>query len=217
MNKLSRILAAIAMVLVLGAQHLLFAHDEPGVGAEVALARLKAGNMRFVKGERKATDHSAERSALATGQYPYAIVLACSDSRVAPEILFDESLGQLFVIRVAGNVTNPVVLGSIEYAAEHLGAKLLVVLGHESCGAVVAALDGGHLPPNIEAITRKIEPAAKLAKKENSSAIDMNVYEQMKNVLTESEILREMVQKKSLAIAGGVYKLNSGEVSWFEK
>lgn len=182
-----------------------------------ALDSLKAGNARFVNGKYKPVDHNTDRTRLAEGQQPYAIILSCSDSRVPPEIVFDESLGNLFVVRVAGNVTDPVVLGSIEYAAEHLGAKLLVVLGHESCGAVTAAASGGHLPPNIEAITHKITPAVKVAKKENSSAIDVNVYEQVKNVLTESEILKEMVQKKSFAIAGGVYKLSSGEIRWLQE
>ncbi len=100
-----------------------------------------------------------ERPELAEGQHPYAIVLACADSRVAPELIFDESLGKLFVVRVAGNVADPVVLGSIEYAVEHLHANLLMVLGHENCGAVKATIGGGAFPPNIEALIKRITPA----------------------------------------------------------
>ncbi|MBK7258284.1 MAG: hypothetical protein IPI01_10895 [Ignavibacteriae bacterium] len=110
------------------------------------VARLLNGNRRFVEGRTAARDFVHERPALTAGQHPYAIILTCSDSRVPPELLFDESLGQLFVVRDAGNVVDSVVLGSIEYAAEHLHAGLLIVLGHEACGAVNATIKGGDVP-----------------------------------------------------------------------
>src|SRR5205085_9309530 len=122
------------------------------------------GNDRYVRGQPKPKDYAKERVRLAKGQQPYAIVLTCSDSRVPPELVFDESLGKLFVVRVAGNVTDPVALGSVEYAAVVEAARLLVVLVHESCGAVKATLKGDPQPPNIEAIVRKIQPAADRAK-----------------------------------------------------
>ncbi|HMG34021.1 MAG TPA: carbonic anhydrase [Blastocatellia bacterium] len=195
--------------------------DKPTVPATEALARLKAGNARFVKGQRAPVNYITERHKLVAGQQPYAIVLSCSDSRVPPELVFDESLGRVFVIRVAGNVTDPEDLGSIEYAAEHLHSKLLVVLGHESCGAVKATLDGGKVSPNLEAIIRKIEPAAKRARQRGLDpeatlrlAVSENVREQMDNALKESEVLKEMVEKKDLTVLGAVYHLGSGKVEW---
>jgi carbonic anhydrase len=191
------------------------------VSADTALARLKSGNQRFVKGKPQVRHLISERKALAEGQAPYAIILCCSDSRVSPEIIFDESLGKLFVVRVAGNVADPVDLGSIEYAAQHLHAKLLLVVGHESCGAVKATLDGGQLPANIEAIVEKISPAVIKAKRQNRDtkttlnvAIEENVRQQMNNALQQSAVLREMVEKKELRIDGGVYNLHTGKVEY---
>jgi carbonic anhydrase len=180
---------------------------------------LIAGNARFVKGQRRATNYKQERKELARGQRPYAIVLSCSDSRVAPEIVFDESLGKLFVVRVAGNVVDPATLGSIEYAAEHLHSKLLFVLGHESCGAVRATIDGGHFSPSIESIVERITPAVATAKRENPTAKDIlpfavheNVELQIKSALDQSAILKELVERKELRIAGGVYRPGTGKV-----
>lgn len=211
----------LAVALLLVALPAAFADSPPGIPADQALARLKAGNARFVKGEHHAANYLAERAELVKGQHPYAILLTCSDSRVPPELLFDESLGRLFIVRVAGNVTDPVTLGSIEYAAEHLGAKLLVVLGHQSCGAVKATLEGGELPPNIQAIVHKIQPAARHARTRKLAAADTlklaieeNVRQQIYNALYESDVLREMVARKSLTVAGGVYQLATGEVEW---
>ena len=191
------------------------------VSADTALARLKRGNQRFVKGKPQVRHLISERKALAEGQAPYAIILCCSDSRVSPEIIFDESLGKLFVVRVAGNVADPVDLGSIEYAAQHLHAKLLLVVGHESCGAVKATLDGGNLPPNIEAIVEKISPAVAKAKNQHRDtkttlnlAIEENVRQQMNNALQQSAVLQEMVEKKELRITGGVYNLHTGKVEY---
>src|SRR3954451_10886779 len=114
-----------------------------GLSADQALSRLLAGNERFVAHKERHPDESAgRRRELVSGQHPFAVILGCSDSRVAPELLFDEGLGDLFVIRVAGNIVDDDILASIEYAVEHLGTKLVVVLGHEKCGAVSAAVSG---------------------------------------------------------------------------
>lgn len=191
------------------------------VSAETALARLKRGNQRFVKGKPRARHLISERKALAEGQAPYAIILCCSDSRVSPEIIFDESLGRLFVVRVAGNVADPVDLGSIEYAAQHLHARLLVVVGHESCGAVKATLDGGETPPNIHAIVEKISPAVEKARHRQgnngtilNAAIEENVRQQMNNALQQSAVLRQLVERRELRVAGGVYNLHTGKVAY---
>jgi carbonic anhydrase len=187
------------------------------------LTKLKTGNERFVTGQPAAKDFSKERADLVKGQKPYAIILTCSDSRVPPEYIFDESLGQLFVIRDAGNVVNPDVLGSIEYAIEHLHAKFLVILGHESCGAVKATLEGGKVPPNIGALVYKIKPAVKIARSKNldkektlNKAIEENVTIQIKEALKQSQIIKETFEKGELKIYGAIYNLHTGKVEFEE-
>jgi carbonic anhydrase len=187
--------------------------------SEDPLTLLEQGNQRFVEGHRRSNDLVAERAALASGQHPYAVILTCADSRVAPELIFDESLGRLFVIRVAGNVADPVVLGSIEYAVEHLHAHLLLVMGHDSCGAVKAAIEGGAAPPNIEAMLAPIAPAVAKVKAEHREGSDAiaavvreNVVEQVKQATAESAILAEAVKQNHLQIVGAVYHLASGKV-----
>lgn len=184
-----------------------------------SLARLLLGNERFVAGKAQPKDYLAERPKLEGGQHPYAIVLACADSRVPPELLFDESLGRLFVVRTAGHVVDPVALGSIEYAVEHLHVNLLMVLGHEGCGAVKATIGGGAVPPNIAALVRRIKPAVDKAFAHNVPekellhiAVRENVRYQMQEAMFESEVLSEAVAEKHLAVVGSVYDLASGRV-----
>jgi carbonic anhydrase len=196
----------------------LFAQNDV-VSTVEALNRLKAGNERFASGKLQPKKLDRERAELVHGQHPYAIILGCSDSRVAPELVFDESLGRLFILRVAGNVADSVVLGSIEYAAEHLHAGTLLVLGHESCGAVKATLGGGEAPANLVALVKRIEPAAQIAKSKQldengalNAAVEENVRLQMQNAVEQSEVLKELVLKKELWIVGGVYSLQTGKV-----
>jgi carbonic anhydrase len=186
-----------------------------------AFDKLMAGNKRFVTGSLSQKDvGEARRKELAGGQHPFAIVVTCSDSRVAPEIIFDEGLGDIFVVRVAGNVLDPISLGSIEYAAEHLHAPLLVLMGHEQCGAVSAALDAkGEPEGNIGAIINKIIPAVKKAKAKGGSRDDMlnnaireNVVLAYKDVRGKSPVLKHMIDKGELRVVAGVYHIASGEV-----
>jgi carbonic anhydrase len=193
--------------------------QKASASAEAPLIRLMRGNACFVKGVRRPADYKRERRRLVDGQQPYATILSCSDSRVPPELVFDESLGKIFVVRVAGNVIDLITLGSIEYAAEHLHSPLLLVLGHESCGAVEAAVEGGHFPPGIEAIVRKIEPAVAIARRKHPNVKDIlpyavveNIELQTRSVLDQSEVLRHMVENKELRIATGEYWLRSGRV-----
>ena len=155
-----RKIVASILVGTLAAAGLVFASaGTPSVSADEALKRLRDGNERYTAEKPTAAQRStkASRAALAKSQSPYAIILTCSDSRVPPELLFDSGLGELFVIRVAGNIPDPVVLGSIEYAAEHLGTPLVMVLGHERCGAVTATVDAkGKAHGNIGAIVKAI-------------------------------------------------------------
>lgn len=181
------------------------------------------GNERFVSNNLSSKDYKKELQEVIKGQHPYAIIVSCSDSRVPPEIIFDESIGKLFIIRVAGNVIDPVTLGSIEYAAEHLHAPLLMVLGHESCGAVNATIAGGETTPNIEEIIKRIEPSVEKAKhfKEHSHlsdlSIEQNVKDQISYCLKDSPLLKELVHKNELTIVGAVFSISTGKVTLIEE
>jgi carbonic anhydrase len=196
-----------------------------GVTADEALQKLMDGNKRFVEQKMtgsKLCDASA-RAALTKGQKPYAIILSCSDSRVPPEIIFDKGLGEIFVIRVAGNVADPVVLGSIEYAAEHIGSPLVMVLGHQKCGAVTAAVDAKGAPEgNIGSIVKKIAPAVKQARseykgKEKDKLIETAIDKNMKLVKTDltknSPVLAHLVKEGKLKIVAAKYDLDDGKVT----
>jgi carbonic anhydrase len=187
------------------------------------LSRLNEGNDRYISGRTSSKDFAREREDLLKGQKPYAIIVTCSDSRVPPELIFDESLGQLFVIRVAGNVVDPDVLGSIEYAVEHLHCHLLIIMGHESCGAVKATIEGGKVPPNIGALVYKIKPAVKAAKAKHLNeeetlnlAIENNVHIQLEESIKQSKVIKEYFEKGELKIYGAVYNLHTGKVSFEE-
>jgi carbonic anhydrase len=209
------IVSALALVLSIS---FVFASSQPG---EDAFSKLMDGNKRFVSGSLAQKDvGAARRKELANGQNPFAIVATCSDSRVAPEIIFDEGLGDIFVVRVAGNVLDPIALGSIEYAAEHLHAPLLILMGHEKCGAVSAAMDAkGEPEGNIGAIVKKILPAVKKAKAKGGSKDDMltnaireNVVLSYKAVRDKSPVLKHLIDTGELKVVAGIYRLASGEV-----
>jgi len=199
-----------------------------GVSADEALQRLMDGNRHYVDGQMGACRESdmAKREALATGQKPYAIILSCSDSRVPPEIIFDKSMGELFVVRVAGNIPDPVVLGSIEYAAEHIGTPLIMVLGHERCGAVTATVDSkgkGH--GNIGAIVKTIAPAAqkamKVAKGKSKAEIveaatDANVQMVAASLTKQSPVLKKLATEGKIKIVTAKYDLDDGKVTLYE-
>jgi carbonic anhydrase len=180
---------------------------------------LMAGNRRFVAGKPQTRDVVSLRHKLTSGQSPKAIILSCSDSRVSPELIFDQSLGDIFVVRTAGNVADAVGLGSIEYAVEHLHSPLLVVLGHQKCGAVNAACSGEKMPsPNLDAIVEKIDPAVGRAKTYAKpdelveSAIKENVYQSAHDLSANSEIIRHAVESGELTVIEAEYELDSGKV-----
>jgi carbonic anhydrase len=182
----------------------------PASKADAVWRELAAGNRRFT------THHVNERKELANGQHPRAIVLTCSDSRVSPELIFEQSLGELFVIRVAGNTADRLALGSIEYALEHLHSPLLVVLGHDKCGAVNAALAGGKLPTaNLEAVVARIRPAIDTTSKDDAAlarAVAANVQRSANDLTANSEVIRAHVERGNLRIVKAVYHLASGAV-----
>lgn len=184
---------------------------------EAALARLKEGNARFVedKLDGKLQD-SNRRNQLAGGQAPYAIILSCADSRVVPELAFDTGLGEIFVIRVAGNVANTSSIASIEYAVAHLGVNLIVVLGHESCGAVTAAIAGGDNGHNLNMLLAHVQPAIAASE----SGADVNTVVKKNAELTggelagRSSIIGNAASSGKLKIMPAYYNLGSGAVDF---
>jgi carbonic anhydrase len=156
----------------------------------------------------------SRRAALASGQHPFAIILSCADSRVPPEHVFDQGLGDLFTVRVAGNISEPATVASLEYAAAHLGARLIVVMGHTQCGAVKAALAHAEDTPAIKELVATIRPALDSLPKEATvdEAVVANVRRAREDLLKESALLRGLVQEQKLAVRGAVYDLTTGEV-----
>ena len=192
------------------------------------LTQLKLGNKRYVEGSLTESSFSELREQTVTGQFPKAIILSCIDSRVPVEMVFDQSVGDLFVARVAGNFVNTDILGSMEYACAVAGSPLIVVLGHESCGAVKAACDDVELG-NITAMLKPIKPAINEVKKTANNPFDSsntlfvdsviakNVNLTIDRILDESPILKDLNDKGDIAICGAVYKLQSGSVEWIKE
>lgn len=198
-------------------------HDAPAtLSPEQALARLRAGNTRFVKHKEKHPDISFDRrrSISRDGQHPYAVILGCSDSRVPPELIFDEGLGDLFVIRDAGNVVDDEVLGSIEYAVEHLGVRLVVVLGHEKCGAVSAAVAGGEAHGHIKSVMKAIQPAvdetAGMAGDHIHNCVLANARRVAKQIRESEPILKEAVDHKKILVVAADYDLETYKVDFLD-
>jgi carbonic anhydrase len=201
----------------------LSAQEASGLTPDLALRRLKDGNDRFAADRLLATDlGTKKRQELAKGQHPFAVVLACADSRVAPEYVFNQGLGDLFVLRVAGNISDPFMIGSMEFAVEQLHVPLIVVLGHEECGAVKAALpkdlalkQAGNLGKLIDEVyVGKPLPADKNAAL--AAAIKNNVAQQTAILAKRSEVIKSHLEQKKLRIVSGVYSLATGKVEWLD-
>jgi carbonic anhydrase len=197
------------------------------VNPDSALAWLKQGNNEFLHGEfnRHGVDSSL-RLAVSKAQHPKAVVLTCSDSRVPPELIFDKGLGDLFVIRVAGNVLDDAIIGSMEYAVEHLHTSLIVVMGHQNCGAIGAAVadlqnSGEKIDNHIRALADKIEQAivAVNLKEEDMTrkALLSNIIYSVTTLKESRPVLNEFVNEGKLKVIGAVYALDSGKVTWLEK
>ena len=219
------------------------AHANPPTAAivapEAALHQLMEGNRHYVANRLTgaAACDRASRAALARSQKPFAIILSCSDSRVPPEIIFDRGLGEIFVVRVAGNIPDQIVIGSIEYAVEHLGSTLIMVLGHENCGAVTATVEANGKTsgsPNIDAIVKEIEPGIALAAQECPACkdekdcaatkkselvncvIDTNAKQVAANLTKNSPILKHLTEDKKIKIVAAKYDLDDGTVTLFK-
>lgn len=194
-------------------------HHAVQVSADQVWNELAAGNRRFAEGKSRPADYVARREQLVKGQHPRVAVLSCSDSRVPPELLFDQSLGDLFVVRTAGNSADAIGIGSLEYAVEHLGSTVLVVLGHQSCGAVSAACSGSKMPtPSLEAVVLPVQQSCAAAKqRKGGDVIDFAVHDHVHQVaqalLAKSAVLKHAVAEGKLTIVEAYYRLDSGLVT----
>ncbi|HSJ01240.1 MAG: carbonic anhydrase [Verrucomicrobium sp.] len=199
------------------------AAEEAAATPAEALARLKTGNEHFVSNKVEHPHQTVQwRTTLATGQHPFAIVLGCADSRTSPEVLFDQGLGDLFVVRVAGNVLSDELLGSIEYAVEHLGAPLIVVLGHERCGAVKAARETiaahAEAPGHIQSLVKAIRPAVDATSNADAeTTCKANVINVVHALQESGPFLKERVEAGKVKVVGAHYDLDTGAVEFLKE
>jgi carbonic anhydrase len=194
------------------------AQQPQGASADQIWNQLVAGNHRFATGKVAPHDLQAQRKSLTKTQHPQVAVLSCSDSRVPPELIFDEGLGDLFVVRSAGEDDDAIVIGSIEYAVEHLGSTVIVVMGHEGCGAVTAACSGGKPESdNLEAVVSPIASSCAKVDRTNPETLDLavrdHVHRVSQEILAKSELLRKAAEEHKLAIIEAYYSLDTGEVT----
>jgi carbonic anhydrase len=227
MKKLQRVSWLIVISLLAASQFPLAADpahpEQPTVAPAEAVSKLKEGNGRYTTGNLQHPGQTTERRAeLAKDQHPFAVILSCSDSRVPPEIVFDQGLGDLFVVRVAGNVIDDHGLGSIEYAIDHLGARLIVVLGHQSCGAVKAAKETiaakGKAPGHIQSLVTAIQPVVEAAPKDDlDTTVKANVKHVVQALRSSKPILKAKVDSGEVQVIGGYYSLDTGAVSLLDE
>jgi len=186
------------------------------MNAQEALVKLKEGNKQYVNDQLGHPNSNSDRRDSQTGgQAPFAIILSCADSRVVPELVFDQGIGDVFVIRVAGNTANTSSIASIEYAVAHLGTKLIVVLGHESCGACGAAVAGGDNGPNLNHLLSLITPAVENStSKEVNDVVKINADIQAEELVKKSTIISNAVQNSGVEIVSAFYNLNGGRVDF---
>lgn len=217
--------SAVAMGVGLMVAGLAWAAGTTKVSDQDALKRLQDGNARFVagKGEHPRADEARRTDTARGGQHPFATVLACSDSREALEIVFDQGIGDLFTVRVAGNVSDTDQIASVEYGTEHLGTPLLVLMGHSKCGAVTAVVKGEPVHGNLPALAARIMPAVEKVRAAHPgadpadlvpAAIEANVWQSMDDLFRRSPIVRRLVKEGKLKAVGAVHDLESGQVRW---
>lgn len=190
--------------------------------AKDPLDRLIQGNQRYITSSTVChEDWTAKRAALVENQKPFAIIVSCSDSRVPPEIIFDQTLGSLFVVRVAGNIVDNFAIGSIEYGVNVLGANLILVLGHSNCGAVQAALKGMEFDNHIQEVVNAIQPAVAAVKGESGDLLEKATKANVRNVKevlkSSKPLLGQLIEKGLLRVVGGYYDLDTGKVELLEK
>ena len=197
------------------------APKKPALTGKEAIARLKKGNQRFAQAQLTHPNlDEARRTKVATGQRPFAVIVGCSDSRVPPELIFDTGLGDLFVIRLAGNIITGAALGSIEYAVEHLHSPLVVVLGHERCGAVTAALAGGKPGGNVATLVDAIRPAVVETRERSGDRLDLTVRANARRgaeqIRSSQPLLRKAIAEGRLTVVSARYDLDDGVVTFLK-
>src|SRR5436309_188092 len=224
----TQLASCLIAVSLLGANQLARAADpahpeQPAVAPAEAIAKLKEGNGRYASGKLQHPGQTTERRAeLANTQHPFATIVSCSDSRVPPEIVFDQGLGDLFVVRVAGNVIDDHALGSIEYAVDHLGVRLIVVLGHQSCGAVKAAKETiaakSKAPGHIQSLVTAIQPAVEAtAKGDLEATIKANVKDVAQALRSSTPVLKPKVDSGDVRVVGAYYNLDTGAITFLDE
>lgn len=240
LNKLTSILSMAMLMIfavslvnidstILNAQksEVITAEKQKSLTPESILQGLKDGNMRYMNNNLTPLDYKAQISATATGQYPEAVILSCIDSRVPVEQVFDKGVGDVFVARVAGNTVNPDILGSIEYGAAVAGSKLIVVMGHEACGAVKASIDKAQLSSNADVLLERVHPAIEAVKGYDSDrssgnsafvdeVINTNVNMTIDEMLEKSPVLKGLLDKGEIMVVGAYYDLDTGKVTFIE-
>jgi carbonic anhydrase len=211
-------LTSLTMVACLSVATSVLIAKEPAasVDADAALAKLKEGNLRFSTSEvSQGKPTAARRAETAQAQHPFAIIVGCAVSRTSPELVFDQNLGDLFVVRTAGNLVDDHALGSIEYAVAHLGARLIVVLGHTGCGAVKAALESDHAPGHVESLVRDIQPAVKAAKGKPGDVLSAAITENARQVAAQIRAKAALGDlAKDVQTVFAIYDLDTGKIEW---
>ena len=210
------VLLAIVALSIVSTRAVIAAVSAPTMSAADGLKLLLEGNQRFINGKPEHPNQSiARRTEVAKGQHPFAAVLACSDSRTSPEIIFDRGLGDIFVARVAGNVADQVVIDSLDYSVKHLGVRVVMILGHNRCGAVTAAVQGHEEEGDVGPMLSELRPAVEASKGMPGNPVENAVRENVKFVvkkLADSPELAAMVKSGELKIVGGVYDLDTGKI-----
>lgn len=221
--RIKQSMTALAIIAVIVSMFITaFGVDMPT--ADEVIAMLTKGNERFAAGQPTHPHEGADRRAeVSAGQHPLATIISCSDSRVPPEILFDEGIGDLFIVRVIGNIGGADETGSAEYGVEHLSTPLLVVLGHTGCGAVTAAVTHAEVRGSIPPLLAHIQPAVRTARRAHPElkgndlipeAIHANVFHSIEELYKRSETIRSRVRAGKLKVVGAIYDLKSGRVEW---
>jgi carbonic anhydrase len=200
--------------------------EQSSITPDAALARLKDGNQRFVTGTSLRRDYPAQVKATSTGQYPFAVVLSCMDSRSSPEIIFDQGIGDLFVVRIAGNYAQADIMGSIEYATKVAGAKLVVVMGHTECGAIKGACDDvklGNLTTVIQALQPAVEDVKDVQGDRNSKnktfvllVTEANIRRTVAKLRADSPVLHDLEQSGQIKIVGALNDISTGQVTFYD-
>ena len=225
MKRYVTVMATVVLTMCMATAAMAFSGGA-GVTADEALARLKEGNTRYIGGAAVGPrQDAARRHETATGgQHPFATVLSCADSRVPVEVVFDQGVGDIFTVRVAGNVANTDEIGTIEYGAEHLGVPLVVVLAHTKCGAVTAVVKNEHVTENIGKLVAPIVPAVAGVKTRFSTSdvnelvsrsIEANMWQAIVDMYAKSPLLKKMAADGKIKVVGALYDIDSGDVHWF--